>query len=81
MAKIYDVHSVIVSASNPNFDAHCYTEVYGSKYGCSIVINGTSVDIGPSSSLFINIRSVSGGYGCYLLGSNKDVFNGSEDHL
>jgi len=81
MAKIYDVHSVIVAPSDANFSAHCYTEVYGGPAGCTININGTNVSMGGSSSLFINIRSVSGGTGCYLLGSNKNVFDGSEDYL
>lgn len=81
MAKIYDVHSVIVTPSNANFSAHCYTEVYGGQDGCTIDINGTVVSMGASSSFFINIRSVSGGTGCYLLGSHKNVFDGSEDYL
>jgi hypothetical protein len=81
MAKIYDVHSVIVDATTPNLSAHCYTEVYGGQSGCTININGTAISMGASSSLFIGIRSVSGGSGCYLLGSHKNVFDGSEDYL
>jgi hypothetical protein len=81
MAKIYDVHSVIVDAAAPNLNAHCYTEIYGGQAGCTIVVNGTSILIGPSSSIFIGINSVSGGSGCYLLGSKKDVFEGSTDYL
>jgi len=49
MALINDVHSVIVSATTPNFSAHSYTEIYGGNAGCTIVVNGLSVDIGAAS--------------------------------
>jgi hypothetical protein len=77
MAKINEVHSVIVPANTPNLTAHTYSEIYGGQAGCSIVINGVSLLIGSSSSIFLNINSVSGGSGCYLLGVNKDVLLGS----
>ena len=77
MAKINDVYSVIVLAQNANLTAHTYTEIYGGSVGCSITVNTTSVNIGPSSSISIIINSVSGGVGCYLLGDNKDVYQGS----
>ena len=77
MAKINEVHSVIVPANTPNLTAHTYAEIYGGQAGCSIVINGVSLLIGSSSSIFINVNTVSGGSGCYLLGVNKDVLLGS----
>lgn len=77
MGQINDVHSVIVSATTPNFSAHSYTEIYGGDAGCTIVVNGVSVDIGAASSISMTIRSVSGGAGCYLLGVYKDVYLGS----
>lgn len=77
MAKINEVHSVIVPANTPNLTAHTYSEIYGGQSGCSIVVNGVSLSMGSSSSIFININSVSGGTGCYLLGVNKDVLLGS----
>lgn len=77
MAKINEVHSVIVPANTPNLTAHTYSEIYGGQSGCSIVVNGVSLSMGSSSSIFININSVSGGSGCYLLGVNKDVLLGS----
>ncbi len=73
MAKINDVHSVIVPANNANLTAHTYTELYGGQSGCSIVLNGLSMNMGAASSININVNSVSGGEGCYLLGVNKDV--------
>ena len=77
MALINDVHSVIVPADSPNLSAHSYTEIYGGNGGCTIVVNGLSVDIGAASSITITVRTVSGGSGCYLLGVNKDVYLGS----
>ena len=71
------INSVIVLAQNAKLTAHTYTEIYGGSVGCSITVNTTSVNIGPSSSISIIINSVSGGVGCYLLGDNKDVYQGS----
>lgn len=81
MAKIYDVHSVIVSPENANFSGHSYTEIYGGPAGCTININGTTFGMAGGSSIFLTINSVSGGTGCYLLGSHSEVFNGSTDFL
>lgn len=75
MAKVNDVHSVIVPATSP-FSGHVYTEIYGGSAGCTATINGTSVAIGPSSSIFITIGSISGGAGCYLLGTGRDAYAG-----
>lgn len=77
MAKINEVHSVIVPAGSADLTNHVYSEVYGGSTGCTITLNGTSVSMGSSSSIFINVKSVSGGSGCYLLGVKKDVSNGS----
>lgn len=77
MAKINDIHSIIVSASAPVFSAHTYTEVYGGTAGCTAVINGTSVTVAPSSNISIWVRTITGGAGCFLLGEENNVFQGS----
>jgi hypothetical protein len=77
MAKINDIHSIIVPAQTPVLSAHSYTEVYGGTGGCSIVVNGVTVAVAAGSSLAIWVRTVSGGTGCFLLGENRDVINGS----
>jgi hypothetical protein len=77
MAKINDIHSIIVPAQTPNMAAHTYTEVYGGASGCVIEINGIIVDVASSSNLSIWVRTVSGGTGCWLMGDNKDVTQGS----
>ena len=73
MAKINDVHSIIVPAASANLTAHTYTEIYGGQSGCTITVNGTSVLMGPASSIYITVGTVSGGAGCYLLGVKRDV--------
>lgn len=77
MSRINDIHSIIIAAENANLTAHTYTEIYGGTSGCTITVNGVSVDVASSSNIPINVRTVSGGVGCWLLGENKDVFLGS----
>ena len=78
MAKVNEVHSIIVPVGSANFSAHSYTEIYGGSSGCTAMINGvTGINIGPSSSIFIWVRTISGGTGCYLCGVNQDVLQGS----
>jgi len=80
MARISDINSVIVPAESPVFSAHTYTEIYGGTAGCTIVMNGITVQIAPSTNLTIRVRSASGGTGCYLLGENMDVYHGGEGY-
>jgi len=78
MAKINEVHSVMVPVANANFTAHTYTEIYGGLTGCTLSVNGIpSLAVGGSSSVFITVRSITGGTGCFLLGVNNDVVLGS----
>lgn len=77
MPKINDIHSVIVPAQSPVFSAHMYTEIYGGTSGCAANINGTIVNVAAQSSISIWVRSISGGTGCYLLGDNQNVYQGS----
>ena len=77
MANISDVHSIIVPAQSANLTAHTYNEVFGGNVGCTIVINGVSVDVAGSSNFKVWVRTVSGGTGCYLLGENQNVLQGS----
>ncbi len=82
MAKINDIHSIIVPAQSPNFTAHTYTEIYGGTSGCTITLNGVSVAVASSSNISVWVRSVGSGTGtgCYLLGENKDVLLGSPNY-
>jgi hypothetical protein len=77
MAKVNDIHSVIVAAENANLSAHTYTEIYGGTAGCSIVINGVTIAVASSSNISVIVRSVSGGTGCWLLGEEVNVTRGT----
>ena len=59
MARLNDLHSVIVSADSPNLTAHTYTEVFGGTPGCTIVLNGTLVQIAATSNIAMLINTVS----------------------
>lgn len=77
MSKLFDVSSIIVAAQDADTTTHVYTQVYGGSAGCTITINDISVEIGMGSTVDIAIRTVSGGDGCYLLGENNNVGDGS----
>ena len=77
MANTDNIHSIIVPAQSANLTAHTYTEVYGGSAGCTMTLNGQSISIGAASSIDIWVRTISGGTGCFLLGENQDVFQGS----
>lgn len=77
MARINDIHSIVVAAQNADLASHMYTEIYGGTGGCTIVVNGVSINVAESSNIAVWVKSVSGGTGCYLLGEKQDVFQGS----
>jgi hypothetical protein len=72
-----DIYSVIIPAQTPNFTAHTYSSIYGGSAGCAATINGVTVSVGASSSIDITIRSISATTGCFLLGYNQNVYQGS----
>ena len=77
MANLNDVNSIIVPAESADLAKHEYTEIFGGSVGCTIVLNGVSVGVASSSSFKLRVKTVSGGTGCFLLGENKDVYDGS----
>jgi len=77
MSKINDIYTIIVPAQSAVLTAHTYTEIYGGSAGCTINVNDVNISVGASSNINIAVRTVSGGTGCYLLGDNKDVTQGS----
>jgi hypothetical protein len=77
MANFSNIHDVIVSAQTANLTAHTYTEIYGGSAGCTITVNGVVINVSSSSSINVWVKSVSGGVGCWLLGTNQDVYQGS----
>ena len=78
MAKINEVHSIIIQAENANLSTHTFTEIYGGPTGCTMTLNGVpNIQIGGSSSIYVWVKSISGGVGCYLLGNETNVTQGS----
>ena len=77
MPNINDIHSIIVPADAPNLTAHTYTEVSGGLTGCTAVINGVTVNVAAQSNFKLSVRSINGGSGCFLLGENQNVLQGS----
>jgi hypothetical protein len=69
MPLLNDIHSIIVPATQANFTAHTYTEVYAGADD-TIAINGVPLKIGNGSSIKIKVFSVSGGTNCILLGES-----------
>lgn len=76
MANINDIHSIIVAAESANLTAHTYNEIYGGTAGCSMVVNGVTLNVGATSNVKVWIKSISGGTGCYLLGEKMNVLQG-----
>lgn len=70
--------SIIVSASSANFSAHTYYEIFASA-SATPVINGVSVTMPAGSSIRLNIKTLTNGTNCFLLGDKKDVFLGSNN--
>ena len=76
MVGIYnEIYSIIVPATQANFTAHTYTNLY-SSVATTVTINGQAVDLAAGSQLGIRIRSISATPGVYLIGNN---FNNSSD--
>jgi hypothetical protein len=77
MANFSNIHDVIVSAQTANLTAHTYTEIYGGAGGCNITVNGVNISVASSTNINIWVKTVSGGAGCWLLGTDKNVYQGS----
>lgn len=76
MAHINDIHSIILPASDANFTAHTYTQVYAGA-AATPTINGISVTMGAGSVLNLHLKSISATANVYVLGENQDVAQGS----
>ena len=69
------IFSVIHLATNANFSANTYSQVYAGA-ATTATINGISVTMGAGSRLDIMVKSIAGG-NVYVLGDKKDVYTGS----
>lgn len=71
MPLLNDIHSIIVPASQANFTAHTYTEVYAGLNEV-VVINNKSITLGSGSSIKLKVFQISASTGStvVLLGEN-----------
>lgn len=76
MAHINDIHSIIVSATDADFTAHTYTQVFAGATATP-TINGVVVTMAASSIINIKVRTISATANVYLLGENQNVTQGS----
>jgi surface protein len=73
MGKINEIQDFIVSAQEGDLHQLIYKKVYGGSSGCTININGTTVQMGANSSIDVAVTSVSGGTGCFLGGYRPNI--------
>ena len=76
MPLLNDIHSIVVAATNANFTAHSYTEVFASV-AASPTVNGVAIGLAAGQSIKIKVKSISGTGNVFLLGETIDNFSGS----
>jgi hypothetical protein len=65
-------YDVIAPAESPQLSAHTYTGIYGGSSGCNISIDNKEIVIPAGKTIYTPISRISGGSGCYLLGTVMD---------
>lgn len=73
---MFQNYSIIVEANNANFNSHSYFAVYAAV-DADVTINGILITLVKGVLLPIPIRSITSIAKIYLLGDNKDVYEGS----
>lgn len=78
MSTNNQINGFVIPANKANVYNLIYTGVDGGRIGCdiNININGVDVQVGSGSTIDILIKTVSGGFGCYLYGDYPDVYGG-----
>jgi surface protein len=72
-----NINNFIVPAQDAFLYQLVYNQVYGGLTGCTVNINGTTVQMGPNSTIDIIVKSISGGTGCSVSGDRPYVFGDS----
>ncbi len=72
-----NINNFIVPAQDAYLYQLVYNQVYGGLTGCTVNINGTTVRMGPNSTIDIIVKSISGGTGCSVSGDRPYVFGDS----
>ncbi len=74
MPTINGLNQFLVPAQDAFLYQLIYNKVYAGNTGCTVNINGTTVDMGANSSIDILVETISGGTGCLLSGDRPYVF-------
>jgi hypothetical protein len=77
MPLLNDIHSIVVAATNANFSAHSYTEIYASV-AATPTVNGVAIALAAGQSIKIKVRSISATANVFLLGETIDNAVGSQ---
>ena len=75
-----DINDFLVPAQDAYLYQLVYNQVNGGSTGCTVVVNGTTVQMGANSSIDILVRTISGGTGCLVSGNRPYVFGDSSQY-
>ena len=75
-----DINDFLVPAQDAFLYQLVYDKVYGGRTGCTVNINGTTVQMGANSSIDILVETISGGTGCLVSGDRPYVFGDSPQY-
>ena len=77
MSSINNLNQLAVPAQDSFLYQLIYNKVYGGNTGCTININGTTVQMGGKSSIDVLAKTISGGTGCFVSGVRPYVYGDS----
>jgi surface protein len=77
MSSINNLNQLAVPAQDSFLYQLIYNKVYGGNTGCTININGTTVQMGGKSSIDVLAQTISGGTGCFVSGVRPYVYGDS----
>ena len=80
MAFNNDINDFLVPAQDASLYQLVYNQIYGGRTGCTVVVNGTTVQMGANSSIDILVETISGGTGCLLSGDRPYVYGDSPQY-
>jgi surface protein len=80
MSNVNNFNQFLIPAQDANLYQLYYNKIDGGSVGCTIVVNGVTVQMGAASSIDINVNTVSGGTGCFLGGNRPYIYGDSPQY-
>ena len=80
MPTINGLNQFLVPAQDAFLYQLFYNKIYGGNTGCTVNINGTTVQMGANSSIDILVETISGGTGCLLSGDRPYIYGDSPQY-